>query len=164
MTKITKTIAAPATAKVTKTAQATGHTAPKPEVAGEHSVYNEAVKRFNDAREELFAEFKLPSWKRTLVAFLSTIAVAVGVGTLTTIVLDCLVIGALTLALPLFITVAMYVIAALVAAYYGGRFAIRVGGAVLTGEADEKAAAAYTAVKGVLARFNPFGKATVEAA
>lgn len=167
MTKITKTIAAPATAKVTQTAQATGFnstSAPKPEVAAADGVYDEAMRRYNEARDYLLGAMKAPTWKRTLLAFLTTVVVGFGIGFIAGTLLDWLVVGALTMAVPLFLTMVVYVIGACLAIYYGGKFAARIGGAVLTGEADEKALAAYDAVKGVLSKLNPFAKATIEAA
>lgn len=120
--------------------------------------FEEVYKRFEEAREGLFEFFATPSWKRTLVALVTTLAVALGVGWIAGTVLDWMVAGAMLMAVPTFLVIATWAIGALAVAWYGGKFAVRCGGAVLTGEADERAIAAYDAVKNALKRFNPFVK------
>ena len=153
MTARTQTATKPATAR-TKTARAIPHD----ERAHKPQPFDDVMRRYEEAREGLMSFFAVPTWKRTLVAFVSTIASAVGIGWVAGTLLDWLVVGALAMAVPAFIVFVVYLIGAIIAAYYGGKLCVRVGGAVLTGEADERAIAAYDAMKSAVKRLNPFAK------
>lgn len=159
-TAAVKTIAA----KTTKVSRAVPHEDNKPEVAGDEGVFAEAMKRYQEAQEGLLKFFSAPSWKRTLCAFVTTIVVSCGIGYLAGQLLGWMVVGAVAMAVPMFLIVLAWVLGAVLAIYYGGKLAARIGGAVLTGEADERAIAAYDAVKSFASRMNPFGKRTVVAA
>lgn len=148
----------------TRTARAIPHEAPKADVAHDDSPFAEAMKRYNEAQDRLLQFFKAPTWKRTLVAFITSIVVGVGVGIAADAVLTWLMVGAAAMAAPMFIAVAVWVLGFIAALYFGGKLAARIGGAVLTGEADERAIAAYDAVKSVLGKLNPFGKREIVAA
>lgn len=164
MNRITATATKPA-ARTTKTSRATPqaktevHTADTDVVGSD--LFAEAMKRYNDAQDYLLKFFQAPSWKRTLCAFVTTIVVGAGVGWVAGTLLNWMIAGAVMMAAPLFLVVAAYVLGFIAALYYGGKLAVRVGGAILTGEADERAIAAYDAMKAKLAKLNPFGKREV---
>lgn len=158
----TKTIAAPS--KVKPTARATGNTKPQAEVATDEGIFAEAMKRYTEAQESLLKFFKAPSWKRTLVAFVTSIVVGCGIGWVAGTLLNWIVAGATLMAVPTFIVMLVYVLGFIAALYFGGKLAARIGGAVLTGEADERAIAAYDAVKSFASKLNPFGRRTIEVA
>lgn len=155
-----KTVAA----KTTKVSRAVPHEDVQADVAHDEGVFAEAMKRYQEAQEGLLKFFSAPSWKRTLVAFITTVVVTCGIGWIAGELLSWMVIGAVAMAVPVFLIVLAWVLGAVLAIYYGGKLAARVGGAVLTGEADERAIAAYDAVKSFASRLNPFGARTVVAA
>lgn len=153
----TKTASSATAAKnLNAQAKAIGHDKP---VAEETATGFEGVyQRFTEAQESLLQFFKVPSWKRTLVAFITTVAAGCGIGWISGNLLSWLVAGATLMAVPTFIVFCVYALGALATMYFGTKLCVRIGGAVLTGEADERAAAAYDAVKGALKRLNPFVK------
>lgn len=136
----------------------------KARVAEDDSVFAEAMKRYTEAQDYLLQFFKAPTWKRTLVAFVTSIVVAAGVGFAADSILTWMVTGAVAMAAPTFLIAVTWVIGFFLALYYGGKLAARIGGAVLTGEADERALAAYDAVRAKLAKWNPFGAREIVAA
>lgn len=150
-------------AKVTKVAKAIPHAETKAEVANDPSLFDEVLKRYTDAQDAMLKFFKAPTWKRTLVAFVTTILVGAGVGWIAGAMLEAMVVGAIAMAVPTFLILAGWLLGALIAIYYGGKLAARIGGAILTGEADERAIAAYDSVKSLVKRLNPFGARTIEA-
>jgi hypothetical protein len=152
--RTTKTIAV----KPTATAKAAKATVEHKDVVRDDEFLDDVMKRYEEAREALFGFFQTPSWKRTLCAFVTTIAVSVGIGWLSGTLLGWLVVGATVLAVPTFITMVVYMLGLAAAVFYGTKIAIRIGGAVLTGEADERAVAAYDAMKGAVKKLWPFGK------
>jgi hypothetical protein len=154
---MTRTATAPA-AKIKGSARATPRQAQHAEVTRDDSVFAEAMQRYTDAQDYLLKFFKAPTWKRTLCAFVTTIAIGVGIGMFAGSILNWMLVGAVAVNASLFIAMVVYVIGALAAAYFGGKLAARIGGAVLTGEADERAIAAYDAVKAKLSALNPFGQ------
>lgn len=158
-----KPAAKPAIAQ-TKVAKAIPHEEVKADVASDDSVFAEAAKRYQDAQDYLLKFFKAPSWKRTLVAFVTSFLIGYGIGTVAAAILDWMMVGAVAMAVPTFISVIVYILGVLLTIRFAWKVGARVGGAILTGEADERALAAYDAVKGTLARLNPFGKRTVAAA
>lgn len=119
---------------------------------------DDVLKRYEQARDALFGSFKTPSWKRALCAFVTTIVVSAGIGWLAGNLLGWLVVGASVLAVPTFITMAVYALGLLAAVVYGTWIATRIGGAVFTGEAEERVIAGYDAVKDTAKRLWPFGK------
>lgn len=159
----TKTIAAPQ-AK-TKVAASIPHDdkSRKADVTEDDGVFAEAMKRYSEAQDSLLRFFKAPSWKRTLVAVVSAFLVGAGVGWVVGTLLEWLMVGALALAVPTFLIMLVYVLGICIAIYYGGKWGARVGGAILTGEADERALAAYDATKSLLSKLNPFGRRTIAA-
>lgn len=135
----------------------------KAKVANDEDLFAQAYARYQEAQDFMLRFFKAPSWKRTLVAFVTSLLVGAGVAWVAGSILEWMVIGATAMGVSTFVTVIVYALGFIAALYYGGKLAARVGGAVLTGEADERAIAAYDAVKSKLAKLNPFGKRSVEA-
>lgn len=144
--------------KQTKVAQSIPHVEAKANVADEGGVYEEVMKRYREAQEGLMGFFKLPSWKRTLVAVVTYVAGVVGIGMLTGSLVEFVMVGAVALGAPVFLGIVIAAIAAILLVWQGHKFVMRCAGAVLTKEADERALQAYDACKGLLQRFNPFVK------
>lgn len=147
-------------AERTKVTKAIEHEEPKPEVA-DTDLFAEAMKRFTDAQDYLLSAMKVPGWKRTICALLTAAVVGCGVVYAAGHVLAWIVAGALMYAAPVFIILAVYLLGVALAIYYGAKWSARLAGAVLTGEADQRAIEAYDSVKGFLQRFNPFAKVEV---
>lgn len=160
--RTTKTAPAAKTTKISR-AVPQDKTARTAKVIDDSSMFDEVMKRYAEAQEAMLAFFKTPSWKRTLVAVVTYLAGVVGVGFLTSALIDFVLVGAVTLGAPIFLTIIVAVLGAILLAWYGHKCVMRVAGAVLTGEADERAIAAYDAVKSFASRLNPFKRATVEA-
>jgi hypothetical protein len=144
--------------KPTATAKAAKAAVEHKDVVRDDEFLDDVMKRYEEAREALFGFFKTPSWKRTLCAFVTTVVVSMGLGWAAGNLLDWLVVGAGVLAVPTFVTMVVYALGIIAAVYYGTKLAVRIGGAVLTGEADERAIAAYDAMKNTVKRLWPFGK------
>lgn len=159
---MTRTTAAKPAAR-TATARVANTTRPSASVAQDDGVFAEAMKRYTEAQDYLLKFFKAPSWKRTLCAFVTTIVVGAGVGCVAGTLLEWLLVGAVAMAAPMFLVVLTWLIGFALAMYYGSKFCVRIGGAVLTGEADERAIAAYDAVKNLVGKLNPFGRRTIVA-
>lgn len=157
------------TAKLTHTAAAAKASAKpqaesnKPEVT-ESELFEQIMSRYGDAQDSLLKFLKAPSWKRTLVAFVTSIAIGGAVGWAAGHVLTWMLAGAVMMSAPMFVTLLVYILGVLAAIYYGGKLAARIGGAILTGEADERAVAAYDATVNALKRLNPFAKRELKAA
>lgn len=124
--------------------------------AKDASTLAEIVKRVNEAHDAMLGFFKVPSWKRTLVAALTYIIGNVGVIWATSTVVEMLLVGAISVGAPMFLSIVIAVLAAVLLAWYGHKAVMRVAGAILNSEADDKAIAAYDATKRMLRRFNPF--------
>lgn len=146
-----------ANAKPTAKASKTSRAVPQDDNARSSLGFEQVMQRYRDAQEEMLRFFKAPTWKRTLCAFVTSVLVGAGVGWIAGTLLNWMVVGAVAMAAPLFLVVITYVLGFIVAVYYGGKLAGRIGGAVLTGEADERAAAAYDAIKSFCSKLNPFG-------
>lgn len=152
----TKT-AAPKSAAKAKIASAIPHVAPEAEVT-DSGMFDDVMGAYTRAQDALLKFFAAPSWKRTLVAVITYAIGVVGLGFASSALVDCLMIGATSMGAPVFLAVAIAVLGVVLVAYYGHRVVMRVAGAVLTGEADERAAAAYGACKNMFRRLNPFVK------
>lgn len=148
----TTTTAAPQ--PMTKTAAAINTTTPSPT----SPVFDGLMSRFTEAQDALLGFFNAPSWKRTLCAVITYVAGVSGVAFATTKLTEFLFVGALSASVPTFIAIAIAVIAAILLAFYGHRVVMRVAGAIITKEADQRAADAYDAMKNLARRFNPFVK------
>jgi hypothetical protein len=111
--------------------------------------------RYQEAQTELLNFFGAPGWKRALVAFAATCIVAAGVGYIAGVLLNWMLMGAVLASANIFIVIAAYVLGVIAATVYGSKLAARIGGAILTGEADERAIAAYDATRAALAKLNP---------
>lgn len=111
--------------------------------------------RYQQAQADMLEVFGAPGWKRTLVAFATTLVVGYGIGYLAGTVLTWMVAGAILMGASAFVTIAAWALGAIAAVVYGGKFAARIGGAILTGEADERAIAAYDATRAFAAKLNP---------
>jgi hypothetical protein len=112
------------------------------------SAFERAYARYQDAQAEVLAFFNAPGWKRTLCAVVSGLAIAIGASYIGSTIVEWMLVGAVALNSSMFLAVISAILATLLTAYYGGKLAGRVAGAVLTGEADERAIAAYDAVRG----------------
>lgn len=145
-----KTEVADAAAKTTGKAAETLNEEIKSE--GWHGVY----QRLQAAQDDVMSFFNVPSWKRTLVAFVTYIAGCAGVAWAGTTLVEMLMTGALGMGCTLFISTVIAIIAAVLIAWYGHKVVMRVAGAVLTGEADQRALDAYDATRAMLSKLNPF--------
>lgn len=121
-------------------------------------LFGEMHKRYQEAQDALLASMGTVPWKRALAALVSAVFIGLGVGFIAGNLLNWIVAGALLYAAPLFLVVVVYAIGVALSLYYGTKLVARVAGAVLTGEADQRAVAAYDATKAFLVRFNPFAK------
>lgn len=122
------------------------------------------MARFAQAQSALLAHFNAPGWKRTLCAIITYIVGVSGVIAVSTALTEWLFVGAIAASAPMFIAIAVAILAAVLLAWYGHALVLRVTGAILTKEADERAVAAYDAVKNLARRFNPFVKLVPAAA
>jgi hypothetical protein len=119
------------------------------------STFEQAQARFHQAQDEFMAFLGAPGWKRTLVAVISGLAIVAGCGWAIGNIVSFLMVGALLATGSVFLTMALGLVAAIVLSIKAGKFAARVFGAVLTGEADERALAAYDATRAFAAKLNP---------
>jgi len=121
--------------------------------------FEQVFTRFQQAQQDLMGFFKVPTWKRTLAALVTALVVSSGIAWVANELITWLMAGALMHTGSVFIAGVIFVLGLALTMYYGGKLAARIGGAVLTGEADERAIAAYDAVrskvKGVFAWFTP---------
>lgn len=140
--------------KVKPVAQAIGH---QP-LHAEHSesAFAKAYSRFEQAREDLLEFFSTPSWKRQIVALVATCALAAGLSALGMTLTEYMVAGAVVAGSGTFVQLAIFVLGIVITCRIAYRVAVRVGGAVLTGEADERAIAAYDSMRELAAKLNPF--------
>lgn len=112
-------------------------------------------KRLHDAREEAMSFFKVPSWKRALIAFVAGVTAGGVAGSVMLTLTDWLIVGAISAGAGLFVQMVLAVIGLALTMYAAWKISARVTGAVLTGEADERAIAAYDATRAMLSRINP---------
>lgn len=127
-----------------------------PELHGiEDPVLADMIERMNCAQDDLLAYLGTISWKRALCAFVTSVAVGAGIGWITGKLIGFMALGAVVAGAPAFIAIAIWAIGLVLALYFGSKVAARIAGSVLTGEADERAAAAYRATKHCAARLNP---------
>jgi hypothetical protein len=119
------------------------------------TTFEQIQSRYQAAQDEFLAFLGAPGWKRTLVAVISGLAVACTGGWMIGHVTAYLMAGALMASGSMFLAMALGVIAAFWLSFKTGKLAARVFGAVLTGEADERAIAAYDATRNFVARCNP---------
>lgn len=138
------------------------HAAPQPEVAGDGGIFDEVMKRYHEGVEGLMAFFEVPSWKRTLCAIIAYVAGVSGVIFVGSALVEFVLVGAVSLGASIFLSVVIAAIGACLVAYYGHRAVVRVAGAILTKEADERAVAAYDAMKSLGKRLWPFGKSEAQ--
>ena len=124
----------------------------------EPTAMNDLMARFSQAQSDLLEFFNAPSWKRTICAVVTYLAGAVGLAWGTSAVVEYLMVGAIASGASMFIAIAVTAIAAILSVWYGHKAVLRVTGAILTKEADERAVQAYDAVKSLARRFNPFVK------
>lgn len=130
------------------------------------------LTHMNRAQAELYAELGIlddspivvPSWKRVLTACIAGIAMAFGVGWLAGHLLTWLSVGAFLFTASSFLFYAIWALGLIAAMYYGGRFAARVTGAVLTGEVDARAASAYASTRAFFTAINPFSRELIKVA
>lgn len=113
-------------------------------------------KAQEDAVHNLAEMFGIPSWKRSLVALVTYVAGVAGLVYASSAIVEFMLVGAMVAGAHLFIAIAVAAIAACLLAWYGHKAVVRVVGAILTEEADERAEAAYAAFKGFARRLNPF--------
>lgn len=99
------------------------------------------------AQNALLEEVGAPSTTRKVMAFIASMLVAVGLGWLLGQVLSALFVGIVLLTGSSFLAWALWAFGLVIGAFYGGKAAARIGGAVLTKEADERAAQAYAITK-----------------
>lgn len=125
--------------KVAKTVEAT---------RDDPSAFERAYARYQEAQDEVMKFFNAPGWKRTLCAIVSGLAIAVGTSYIGGTLVEWMLVGAVAMNSSMFIATISAILGVLLTMYYGGKLAGRVAGAVLTGEADERALAAYDAVRG----------------
>lgn len=123
--------------------------------AADTSAYERAYERYQQAQADFMAFMGAPGWKRTLVAALSGLAIACGGAWAVGSIVSYLMVGALLATSSLFITMALGLVAAIWLSLKTGKLVGRVFGAVLTGEADERAIAAYDASRDFVAKCNP---------
>lgn len=157
-TTTTKPAGVPLNAKLTKTAAAAGVNHKAVERSEDDAALSGIMQRMTEAQDAFLSFFKVPSWKRMLCAIVTYIAGVAGITFLATTLVEFIMAGAMALAAPMFVGIIVAALAAIVTVYYGHRLVMRVSGAILTKEADDKAAAAYDAVKGAFRRLNPFVK------
>lgn len=152
--KTTKTQTAPRTARIA--------TAPKAErqeplhTDTDASAWNGVWQRYQEAQDALLKFFDAPSWKRSLAAAVAGIAVMVCGGLMLASFVEWLLVGAILTGTAPFIAIVAAIIATILGSIWIAKKAGRVFGAVLTGEADERAVAAYDATKSFFSRMNPF--------
>lgn len=149
-----KTLAAEA---VAKTLPPEPQAAEVVNTAEEDSLYADILRRYNEAVASIGVFFELPGWKRTLIAATTYVAGCVGVAYMTTCLVEFVLVGAIALSAPIFLAIIVAVLAALLLVYYGHKAVMRVTGAILTKEADQRAIAAYDATRAMLRRFIPWG-------
>lgn len=127
-----------------------------PELHGiEDPVLADMIARMNCAQDDLLEYLGTISWKRALCAFVTSVTVGAGIGWITGKLIGFMALGAVVAGAPAFIAIAIWVLGLVLALYFGSKVAARIAGAVLTGEADERAAAAYRATKHYAAKLNP---------
>lgn len=160
--KTTKTATAPRTARIA-TAPKAEHQEPLHADTNKGS-FDEIYKRFQDAQSALLGFFDAPSWKRSLAAFVAGLAVTLVGGFMLASIVEWLLVGAIMAGTAPFIAIVVALITTIIGSVWIARKSARVFGAVLTGEADERAVAAYDATKNFFRRINPFGKAEVSPA
>lgn len=148
-----KTNTKAAAAKTSALGQAVPHA--KETVHADPSTFDRAYARWEQAQSEFMAFLGTPTWKRTVIAAIAGIAVTLGLGWVAGNIVSYLMVGALMATNSLFLTMALGIVAGIYLAIKAGKFAARVFGAILTGEADERAIAAYDATRNALARLNP---------
>lgn len=140
----------------TRIAQASKPADAQPAETDTTSGWEEVYKRYHEAQEQLMSFFQAPGWKRTLVAAVTYLAGVAGLLYVGSTVVEAVLLSAFVGAVPMFIGLCIAIIGACLIAWYGHKLVLRCTGAVLTGEADERAVAAYDAVKGMFAKINPF--------
>lgn len=124
--------------------------------AADPSAFERAHARFAEAQADLLKFFNAPGWKRTLVATVTWFGIiALGSVALSAIV-EGLVVAAAIGSTGVFLTLCTAALALFIGAKVTASFATRVAGAILTKEADERAIAAYDAVRKFTIRINPF--------
>jgi hypothetical protein len=117
------------------------------------SAFESVYARFQQAQDDMMKFFAAPGWKRTLVATVTWFGlIAIG-GSALSLLLEGLIYVALAGSVHWFLAVAIGILALFIGAKSIATFATRVAGSVLTGEADERAVAAYDAVRAKLTSF-----------
>jgi len=152
MTRSTTRTAAPSKAAVKPAVRAAGikpaateqHTEAAPEA--DDVTVDRLYADFAAAQDKLLSFFKVPSWKRMLVALLCAGAVGYVIGYIGAFILDALLIGAIAMGTGIFLQTVIAIIGIALILYASWIAGGRIAGAVLTGEADERAQAAYNAV------------------
>ena len=100
-----------------------------------HEIEDDDIKMMEQIKA-MIAGMGLPSWKRTICAMLTGIAVGAGVGYITSTVVGILMSGAIATT-SYFIGIALAVLAWIVGGYLAVKFAARAFGYVATSSIDE---------------------------
>lgn len=111
-----------------------------------------AFDRLNEAYQDVMSSFALPTWKRTLVASVLSIAAACGSGYVLGQITGMLMVGVLTVTGSSFLAWIVFVLGCLAAAYAGMKIAGKVANYVMTEQIDRDIAAARDSVLGASRR------------
>jgi hypothetical protein len=153
MNRTTKTASKTATARAIPHEEAHTHADP--------STWDGIYARFTEAQDAMLKFMGTPGWKRSLIATVTWFAsITLGALAISAIV-EGLIVSAIIGGTSMFIACTIAVLAAVIGAKVVVNFATRVAGAILTKEADERALAAYDAVRKFTVRINPFAKKAV---
>lgn len=109
-----------------------------------------AFDRLNEAYHDVMSSFALPTWKRTMVAAVLSMASAFGCGYLIGQVTGMLMVGVLTATGSSFLAWIVFVLGCLVAMYAGMKIAGKVANYVMTEQIDRDIAAVSNKVRGWL--------------
>jgi Flp pilus assembly protein TadB len=96
----------------------------------------------------------LPSWKRTVCAFLATAALSVGAGYLIGQIAAYAIVGVMMLGAPMAIAWLIYALALVLSLYAGIKIGQYVGNYVLSGQIDRDVSRAWGGVKSLFTRGN----------
>lgn len=99
---------------------------------------------------QMFATFgvALPSWKRTLIAVVLSIAAGAAIGSVSSVFLDILLVGAMSVTGSMFLATCLYVIGLIISMVIAWRVGKRILGYVLSGNIDRDASIAKDKVMG----------------